>query len=129
MIKVIEKEKNVAFEKYLRKKLIDKKENDFARNILWCNLFFSIYFSTTVSTEHDMRVNPKFQRNWVFATNSNFVIPISLQPDGVNGVIFQTEIIWSNRIHILKYLRYTTFTKILGLENQSLRRRLNSLLT
>ena len=24
------------------------------------------------------------ERNWVLATNSNFLIPISLQPDGVN---------------------------------------------
>ena len=39
------------------------------------------------------------QRNWVFATNSNFLIPISWQPDGENPWYFilrifdQTEFI------------------------------------
>ena len=47
------------------------------------------------------------QRNWVCATNSNFLIPISLQPDSV-VFLFQTYIIWYNRIHCLKYLRSTT---------------------
>ena len=43
------------------------------------------------------------QRNWVFATNSNFLILLSLQP-----LIFQTYVISWNRIYSLKYLRYTT---------------------
>ena len=47
-------------------------------------------------------------RNWVFATNSNFLILISVQPDGFPTLIFQTEIFWPNRIESLKYLRATT---------------------
>ena len=50
-----------------------------------------------------------FERNWVFATNSNFLIPISLQSDGVNLYYFKlrlsdiTEfIVWNI------YLRYST---------------------
>ena len=37
------------------------------------------------------------QRNWVFATNLTFLIPISFQPDGV------TWTIWSKRMHSFKY--------------------------
>ena len=63
------------------------------------------------------------QRNWVFATNSNFLIPISMQPDVANlwyfkPLIFQTCIIWSNRIHSLKYLRFTT----LGCKDKGIRK-------
>ena len=43
------------------------------------------------------------------------------------SLIFQTYIIWSNRIHSLKYLRSTTLkSKDIGLEKQSLSQRLNS---
>jgi len=38
----------------------------------------------------------------------NFQIAISLQPDGINLLIFQTIIIWSKIIHSLKYLRSLT---------------------
>ena len=34
--------------------------------------------------------NPK--RNWVFATNSNFLIPISRQPDGGNPWYFKLRL-------------------------------------
>ena len=49
-------------------------------------------------------------RNSVFATNSKFLIPVSLQSDFYiyNHLIFQSLIIWSNRIHSLKYLRSRT---------------------
>ena len=41
--------------------------------------------------------------------------------------IFQTYNIWSNRIHSLKYQRFTTLgKKDMGLKNQSLRQKLNS---
>ena len=33
-----------------------------------------------------------FQRNWVFATHSNFLIHISLQPDGINLGYFKLRI-------------------------------------
>ena len=46
-----------------------------------------------------------YNRNWVFATNSDFLIPISLQPDGVNLQYFKLS---SNRIHSLKYQRSPT---------------------
>jgi len=49
-----------------------------------------------------------WERNWVFATNSEFLIPISLEPNVVNLWYFKLIIIWSNRIHSLKYLRSTT---------------------
>ena len=46
------------------------------------------------------------QRNWVFATKSNFLIPLSLRPE---GLIFQIFIIWFNIIHsLVKYLRSMT---------------------
>ena len=43
------------------------------------------------------------QRNWVFATNLNVLIPISLQPDDVNLWQFQTKIIGPNKIHSLRF--------------------------
>ena len=51
--------------------------------------------------------------NWVLATMSNFIIPISFQP-----LIFQTWTNWFNRIHSLKYLRYAT----LGCEDIAIRK-------
>ena len=48
------------------------------------------------------------QRNWVFTTNSNFLIPISLQSDGVDLWYFKIEIFWSNIMISLKYQRSTT---------------------
>ena len=66
-------------------------------------------------------VNVK-QRNWVFATNSAFVRPISLQPYDVNLTLFDlTEfIVWN-----IKDLRHWVAT-ILKLENQSLWQKLYS---
>ena len=83
-----------------------------------------------------------FQRNYVFTTNSDFLISISLQPNVVYTfnilnyeigrkelslwhklnfsnpyicgtwccrlLIFQTKIIWCNKIHSMKYLRSTS---------------------
>ena len=50
------------------------------------------------------------ERKWVFTTNSDFIIHISLQPVGVNLSYFKLrfDLIWWNRIHSLKYLRSTT---------------------
>jgi len=67
------------------------------------------------------------QRNWVFATNPNFLIPIYLQPNYVNLWYFKlwlfdiTEVIVWN-IYGLQYW----VVKILGFKNQSLWQRLNS---
>ena len=50
------------------------------------------------------------QRNWVFTTNSNFLIPISFQPDVITLWYFKLRLFdRSNRIHSLKYIRSTTF--------------------
>ena len=65
------------------------------------------------------------QRNWVFATNSNVLILISLQPVGVN--FWKFKLFWSYIIYSLKYLMSTTLgCKDKGLENQKLWQRLNS---
>ena len=48
----------------------------------------------------------KWQRNWVFAKNSNLLIPISLQPDAANLLYF--KLILPISIISLKYLRFTT---------------------
>ena len=68
-----------------------------------------------------------FLMNWVFATNSNLLIPISLQPDVVNLWYFKlrlfdlTEfIVWN-----IKGLHHQ-FAKILGSEDLSLWQKLNS---
>jgi len=47
------------------------------------------------------------QRNWVFSTNSNFLIPISLQPEGEN--------LW--------YFKFDLTEKIIVLNFKDLRRR------
>ena len=47
-------------------------------------------------------------RNWVFATNSNFRILISLIIDGVKLLIFQNYIIWFTWIYSWKYLKSKT---------------------
>ena len=49
-----------------------------------------------------------WQRNWVFVTNSNYLIPIIYWIWCCRLLIFQTKISWCNRIHSLKYLRSTT---------------------
>ena len=52
----------------------------------------------------------RFKQNWVFATKSNLLIPISLQFDGVKckPLILQTWNMWSNTMLSLKCLRSTT---------------------
>ena len=93
------------------------------------------------------------QRNWVFATNSNFPILISWQPLSVNfwyfniilqwnwvfkfsnpnilvtfkckPLIFQTRIIWSHKIRSLKYIKPTHWMQ--GYSWQSSWQRLNCL--
>ena len=69
----------------------------------------------------------KVSRNWVFATNSNFLISMFLQPDGVSLWYFKLRL-FENRIHSLKYLRFTTLCCIFGSENMSLWQGLNSLM-
>ena len=74
-------------------------------------------------------VRLRIQRNWVFATNANFIIPKSQQSDvAYLPFIFQTYIVWSTRIHSLKYiygLRHLVLKK-LGFKNPSLWQKLNS---
>ena len=83
-------------------------------------LFPLWYFS---SSRHTCTISwSSWQRNSVFATNSNFLIPISLQPDVVNLWYFKlcmfdlTEFIFWH-IQGLPHL----VEKIKGLEKQSLR--------
>jgi len=45
----------------------------------------------------------------IFLNNIEFLIPISLQPDGADLLICQTKIIRPKIIRSLKYLRSTTF--------------------
>ena len=75
-------------------------------------IWYSVSF-INLSTRMRLRLGPTrtdqwdtnwFQRNWVLATNSDFQIAISLTPDGVSLLIFQTIIIWSKMIH-MRYLR------------------------
>ena len=82
-----------------------------------CLSFFKIYFF-----KREIQ-----QRNWVFATNSVFVKPISLQPDDVNLWYFKLTLfdliaflVWN-----VNGLRHWVAT-ILKLENQSLWQKLNS---
>ena len=72
----------------------------------------------------------RLERNWVFATNSTFLIPISLQPDNLNLWYFKLTlfnptafIVWN-----IKGLPHWVAT-ILNLENQSLWQKLNSFVT
>ena len=55
--------------------------------------------------------------NWVFGTNSNYLIPLSLLPDGAKWNF------WNKRIHSLKYQRFTT----LGCKGIGIRRSLKRL--
>ena len=47
------------------------------------------------------------ERNLIFATIFDILMPISLQPDGVN--LWHLKSIWLCRFHTLKYPRSTTF--------------------
>ena len=67
------------------------------------------------------------QRNWVFATHSVFVKPISLQPYDVNLWYFKLTLFHLSEFIVwnIKVLRHWVAT-ILKLENQSLWQKLNS---
>ena len=62
-----------------------------------------------------------YQRNWFFATNSNFHIPISLRPDGVNLWYFKLRL-----FNLLVFIVWNWVAKIKGLKIQCLWQRLNS---
>ena len=67
-----------------------------------------IYFKTNLELTSSITLlwfGPQQQRNWVFATNSDFLIPISLQPAVVDLSYFRLSI--SNTL-ILKYQRFTS---------------------
>ena len=67
------------------------------------------------------------QRNWVFATNSNFLIPISLQPGGVGLWHFKLRLFDLTEFKVWNILSLRHWVaKVLGLENLSLWQRLNS---
>ena len=65
------------------------------------------FSSSHIYLDHIYLNNYK-ERNWVFATNSNLLIPISLQADGANLWYFKLILILSISINSLKYLRSTT---------------------
>ena len=46
------------------------------------------------------------EKNWVFATNSNFIIPLFVQPDNLHLFTFQTYIILSHRILLYAVSKY-----------------------
>ena len=81
-------------------------------------IFFYIY----------MTANSFWQRNWVFGTNSDLIIPISLQPNVVDLRSFKLWILLHQIILVwnIKSLKHQ-FSKIWGSENLSLWQRLNSL--
>ena len=61
--------------------------------------------------EHAHRPLPcnPLQRNWVFWNKIKYLNPNFFSTRWCKLLIFQTQIIWFNRIHSLKYLRSTTF--------------------
>ena len=65
---------------------------------------FKIFFWTIINLGANYPKKNLLEWNWVFITNSNFLIYNSLQPDGC--LIFQTYTFSSHRIHSLKYLRF-----------------------
>ena len=67
------------------------------------------------------------KRNWVFATNSNFLIPISLQPDGVGLWYFKLTLFDLKEIIVWNiWGLWHCVAMILGLEKMSLWQILNS---
>ena len=94
--------KVMAEKKMKRKKWISSKISNLDRNLNINKKYaiLKIYnFGFVNFTKSNKR---KRQRNRVFVTNSNFIIPISLQHDGVNLLILLYLIIWSNKMHGLK---------------------------
>ena len=69
------------------------------------------------------------QRNWVFATNSDFLITISLEPNVTDLRYFKLWILWNQIIRVwnIKGLQHR-FLKILGLKYLISLQRLNSFL-
>ena len=83
-----------------------------ASSIRWISIMFDFDYLTfiwiqnmkdqklmTAGFEGIESLPPKLQRNWVFATNSDFLIPIYLQTDVVDLSYFK---IWFSRIHKVK---------------------------
>ena len=68
-------------------------------------------------------------RNWVFVTNSNVLIPLSFQPDGVVAL-------WYFKLRLFDLIEFIVWNiygqrhwvaKIMELENQSLWQKLHSI--
>ena len=68
------------------------------------------------------------KRNWVFATNSDYLFAISLQPDGINLWYFELRLFDCTEF-IVWYIKgpWHWSTKILRLDNFSLFQKLKSL--
>jgi len=88
---------NIKSFKLSRSFILETVDNDIYPNIF--------YIKFTIE-----RVKFK-KRNWALATNSNFQIYI-YATWWCKPLIFQTYIIWSNRIDILKYLRFLGYKDI-----------------
>ncbi len=73
----------------------------FRNSLVWvCNLEASFGVK--------LRTSMRKQRNWVFATNSDFLIPISLDSNLVKPLTFQTMTSVKSYNISLKYQRFTT---------------------
>ena len=67
------------------------------------------------------------ERNWLFSTNSDFQIPISLEPNVVNLWYFKLIFFDLTKVIVWNFKGLWRWNpKILGLENQSLLQRVNS---
>ena len=51
-----------------------------------------IFYIFLLCFKKDHEIEGKDKRNWVFATNSNFQIPISLHPDSVKRLYFKLRL-------------------------------------
>ena len=67
------------------------------------------------------------ERNWVFASDLNVLLPSSLQPDGVNLCYFKLKILDLTEFIVwnIKFLQHQV-AEIQGLKNQRLWQRLNT---
>ena len=77
---------------------------DCHRNFNWFSDSQQYLFNLYLSSYGEVKVLIVFFclfRNWVFATNPNFLIPILLQPDGVNLWYFKLRFF---ELYSLKYL-------------------------
>ena len=81
-------------------------------HLSWPHIFITknikpiIYLTATVF--EIIRKLSSIKRNWLFATNSDFLIPISLEPYVVNLWYFNFLIFLSKKSHSLKFQRFTT---------------------